>query len=493
MWAILNKVLPNFTVVVATLLICTDALAGGVEVGDQGAEASGRAGAFVAKADDPSAIEYNPAGLANLDNTVIYLGNRFGYAFEKFRRAPTWDWSQAQTGMPEYVEFEPVQNQKPWQLLGPMVVLASDFGLENWGFAAGVYGPPGISVQKFPVDGGQRYMLTERDTKILYYSLSAAWKYSDIFGVGFSLQWVDVARLRIGLVINGDTTPGVVVPDSSPFDMEAKVDGADHVGLSGVFGAWYRPVPCFQVAFSGRVIPVDVNADAKLSLDALELTLDEPLQPMKDGEPNNDVTFSMTLPVQLRLGGRYIYLKGGEELFDVELDLRYEMWSQMDKYTVDGTGMTVELANQIVEVGEIVIDKDWSDTFSVRLGGDYNLIQDRLTLRAGGFYESAAYKAQYAYVDFFASHRVGGSAGGTVTLDRFDLSLSYTYVFEWPFVVSEHQGKIFQQVPGSPCEPPYTDTLDCNEHYLGQPSATVNAGTYISSYHFASLSVSYGF
>jgi long-subunit fatty acid transport protein len=488
-----NKVITRSLVFIIATSSSLNALAGGLEVGDQGARASGRAGAFVAKADDPSAIEYNPAGLANMEGWEIYMGNRFGYANEQFTRAPTWDWSEAHTGLPVYVTFDKVENEKPWQLLGPMVVLASDFGLKNWGFAVGAYGPPGISTQKYPLDGGQRYMLTERDTKILYYNVSAAWKYNDLFGLGFSLQWVDATRLKIGLVVNGDNTPGVVEPDHSAYDMKAEIEGADHIGISGIFGAWWRPRPYLQLAFSGRVIPVNVNADCKLSLEALELNLEEPLTPTRDGVPDNDVTFSMTLPIQLRLGGRYIHLKGGKELFDVELDVRYEMWSQMDKYVIDGKGLVIELANQVVEVGEIVVRKNWQDTFSVRLGGDYNVIQDRLALRAGGFFESAAEKEEFAYVDFFASHRLGGSAGASLMFGGFDLSLSYTYVFEWPFAVSEKDGKIYQQAPGSPCEAPYTDPLSCNEHYYGQPSATANAGTYVSNYHFASISASYGF
>ena len=43
-------------------LLSPSARAGGFEIPDNGTEALGRGGAFVAKADDPTAIQYNPRG-----------------------------------------------------------------------------------------------------------------------------------------------------------------------------------------------------------------------------------------------------------------------------------------------------------------------------------------------------------------------------------------------------------------------------------------------
>ena len=49
------------------------AIAGGLEMGDSGAEALARAGAFVAKADSPTAINYNPAGFVKLRGHHVAL------------------------------------------------------------------------------------------------------------------------------------------------------------------------------------------------------------------------------------------------------------------------------------------------------------------------------------------------------------------------------------------------------------------------------------
>ena len=49
----------------ATLFVSIAARGAGFGIGEEGAAATGMAGAFTAKADDASAIFYNPAGLAS--------------------------------------------------------------------------------------------------------------------------------------------------------------------------------------------------------------------------------------------------------------------------------------------------------------------------------------------------------------------------------------------------------------------------------------------
>lgn len=484
-------------------------LAGGFEIADQGPRGAGRAGAFVARADDPSAIDYNPAGLARLRGTRFYLANRFTYSNEEYKRARTLDYSDAIGGHPRLVSFPTVVNGSPFQWLGLMAVVTTDFGLEDFGFGLGVYGPPGISAQSFPSDGPQKYMLIEREVVILYYSLSAAWKYRDIFGIGASLQWVDVPIFRFGLVVDGNTTARIVNPVSGRFDMESRVDGADHIGFTAILGAWYRPIPELELAASARVVPVPIEAKSHLSLTAQNLSLSTPPVTTSNGMPDDRVTFSMVLPPKLRIGARYVYLEPvstfadndeagvlnsrDREIFDIELDFGYEAWSMLESFKLDGGGLSCTVLGKRVPVGVIEVPRNWQDTFSLRLGGDWQTVPDLFTLRAGLMWESPASRPEYAYLDVFPGHRLGASAGFSFTLHGFDISASYAYIFQTPVTVTEDESRVFQQVPGSPCIAPYTDPQLCSAHYLGKPSAPANAGTYISDYHFVSISASYTF
>ena len=475
------------------LLAAPPALAGGFEIGDQGARAMGRAGACAARADDLSAIEYNPAGLARLRGTRFYLGNRFGRANEEFRRAPTLDWSDAAHGFPEYLTFDPVTNADQWQLLNPMVAVGSDFGLEDWAFALGVYAPSGIAKQSFPIDGPQRYMLSERETQILYYDFSVAWKLKDVFGVGLSLQWVDVPKIAMSLTVDGNVSPGVVYPNGGPFDIRANIEGSDRIGFSGILGMWYRPLPELELALSGRFLPVWIDAKSKLSLSPVTLDLDQPIALTRNGEAADDVTLSMVLPPTVRMGVRYVHRTGDVERFDIELDATWEGTSMVDAYRVKGNGLIAEVLGEQIPIGKITVPKMWRDTWSLRLGGDVAVVPGWFSLRAGGFWESPSAKPGYSHIDFFSGHRLGAAAGFSVTFYGVDISASYTWVFQMPVVVNEADSKVSQQVPGSPCAAPYTSQTLCDPKYTGRAAAPANAGTYLSDYHFISVAVRYAF
>jgi long-chain fatty acid transport protein len=51
------------------------ASAAGLRVNEQGAKAMGMGNAFAAQADDPSALYYNPTGIAFLKGTQVSLGS----------------------------------------------------------------------------------------------------------------------------------------------------------------------------------------------------------------------------------------------------------------------------------------------------------------------------------------------------------------------------------------------------------------------------------
>ncbi len=486
--------LRGFAVALLGLVVCPAGVeAGGFETADQGPRAAGRAGAFTVRADDVSAIDLNPSGLARVRGTRLLFANRFTYANEEFRRASTLDWSDAAYGIPRLANFEPVRNEIPFQTLGPMVGVATDFGLEDWGFALGVYGPPGTSSQRFPLDGAQKYMLVEREVLVVYYTASVAWKHKDLFGFGASLQWVDMPSITFDLVINGNTSPRIVEPQQSRFDVENRITGADRVGFTAILGGWYKPLPYLEFGASARVLPVAFHAKSHMTVTPLNLELEEPPKLTRDGELDDSVTFKMKFPAKLRVGARYIHEQNGVELFDLELNLGWEQWSVVDSFTMDAGGLITEVLGQPLEPGVIEMPRNWKDTWSVRLGGDWNTLPDWLSLRGGFMFETGATPKGYEYIDVLSFLRFGPSAGFTLRHWGFDLSAAYTWIFQMPSVVTEEESRVYQQMPGSLCKAPYTDIQNCSPHYLGQPAAAANAGTWLSDYHFVSVGLGYAF
>jgi len=178
--------------VLSTLLlaatIASPALAdGGYYQGALGARAAGRGGAFVARADDVTAVSINPAGLADLDGTVIQVGNQFAFNRYDYTRAPTIDYGQTPPPAQPTI-FDKVHNGTPWQAALPFIGVSSRLGLRDWAFALAAFAPPGISKEQFPESGGQRYLMVNREAIILNYAASAAWKLHDLFGVGVTLE-----------------------------------------------------------------------------------------------------------------------------------------------------------------------------------------------------------------------------------------------------------------------------------------------------------------
>ena len=104
-----------------------------------------------------------------------------------------------------------------------------------------------------------------------------------------------------------------------------------------------------------------------------------------------------------------------------------------------------------VNINRIDIEKQWRDTVTVSVGGDVAVIPDKLTLRAGVFYETAVADAAYASVDFSGGPQFGGGAGASLMFGSWKLMLAYQGRVQQAVSVTEDNARLYQQVPGSAC------------------------------------------
>ena len=458
--------------------------AGGLFSGNKGAHASGRAGAFTARADDLTAPHYNPAGLSRLKAPLLQVGDRISYNQQEYTRAATTDWNAA--GAP-VVSFEPVRNGKPWWGLDPFVGFGTRLGLEHWAFALAVYGPPGVAVQDFPVNGGQRYMMVNREALILNYTATAAWSPNDKFGLGASFQWIDVSLLKYSLVLDGNPIGTDARPVSSGLDMLATTEGSDHFTPNAVLGAWVRLSPQLELGIAGQVIPANIVTKSKLEVEPLGSGFTTGVELSRNYRPADDVELTIPLPLSARAGIRYVKAQDQQEKFDVELDLTYETWSRVDRFKLDSNGMVAEFIGQRLDVGVIELQKQWQDTFSVHLGSDVAVSPDLLTLRGGVFFESAVAQRSYMNVDFVSGPQLGGALGASVFAGPVEVAVAYNFRQQTKVSLAENDAQVYQTVPFSRCEAPYTDPATCNEHYYGQPAPAVNAGEYRAHSHVLAM------
>ncbi|MSP91280.1 MAG: hypothetical protein EXR79_05695 [Myxococcales bacterium] len=478
-----------FSLAIAVLAAAGSARAGGFEVPDNGARALGRGAAFTARADDGTALEHNPGAFLRQRGHRLTLSHNTVHAPMSFTRT--------KTGLPNDPEdlqgrdpLATVENETPWFFLGGFLAASSDFGLENWRFAAGVYGPSGSGHQEWPIFGGQRYMLTGIDVLLVYYSAAIAYGRADQWGVGATLQLAHQPKTKLSLAVDG-TPGGALSPYYSGRDIESTIDLAAPPVPTAVLGAWWRPVPWLELGASGRPTPVELNATGHITLTNM---------PPLNGKivaskfiaqqlaiTNESAALTLTLPPYARAGVRYRSLEGDVERFDVEVDVVWEGWSVIDKYNVLLTG-DIQLFSKAA-APPVVIEKRWKDTLSVRLGGTYDLAPTPVQLSAGAYYETGAVPNDYTHLDFPSFDRVGTGAGVSTKVGSVELAASYLHVFQSDRTVSEQYGRVYQQRPVAPCPGPQCKGDDGTQ-YDGVPA---NAGTYTTAFNIIGVSASVGF
>ena len=136
----------------------------------QGARAAGQADAFVAQADDPSAIHYNPAGLTQLRGTHVSVG-----ALGLF---PQWTFD-ADNG--------PDQSMYLPSLL-PHVYAVSDLGLDRWRFGFGVNNPFGMN-EDWGDKGPLRFLSDQAQLAVINLQPTLAYRVTDDLSVGLGVNF----------------------------------------------------------------------------------------------------------------------------------------------------------------------------------------------------------------------------------------------------------------------------------------------------------------
>lgn len=505
------------------LLLSTipNAFAGGFEYVDQGVQGVGRGGAFTAKADDLSAMHYNPAGLANIKGLNVYYSHNFVNLQLDYTRAnavtyevnPIHPSDPSQDTVREIAFSRSASNEQGWFLPGAMFAASYDFGLDLFTFGFGIFGPPSAGAMDFPLqeessteDGVNpaKYMLVNRDVVMLFYTLSMAFRLPNgRFAVGVDLQVHSMPWLRFDMMVDGTET-GKVYPVNSSWDIKSRMDVTDSYNFTGIVGLWARPWDFLEIGLSSRPAPIQIEGKGKLNIDlwgdAFDSYTGDQWGMSDDGSTfgthSTDATVSFTLPPWIRTGVRYIYGDPDDEIFDIELDFVYEFWSVFDEIKVDmqSTMNLGEPLNKKVNLGPINIRKDFEDSWSLRLGGDWQALDDLLWLRAGGFYEKGASPNEMTAVDFDALDRWGLSLGASVQVyEGIKLHVAYMHTEQLERDVSLDEAAVYQQRPGSLCQAPYTDESVCNAHYLGVEGPAINAGNYQSRMDLVSIGVNASF
>ena len=461
----------------AVTAIPSRASAGGFELPDNGTQALGRGATFVAKADDPSAIYHNVAGIARQRGTRLLVNTNVLLHATEFQRAGTYPDDPNDPNTPWGGQPFPTVRNAGGPFAAPFLALTSDFGyFDRLTAGLAVFGPSAVGNRTFPLGierkpSPSRYDAVQSRSLLLYPTAAAAFRVTPWLDVGLAGHLV-VAKFDQTTIssadLNRETCKNV---EYQPCDARGELQASATSFAAGI-GVMVRPSESMQFGASVRT-PTTINAIGTISSRPPAAT---PTIEVKPGP----ASLALQLPYVVKVGGRYIKMDRTFELYDLELDVTYEGWGSAQR-----TGPIV----RIPELGpykdiETLVVHGYKNTYSIRLGGAYNMEQfdGVLSLRGGAYYDSTATAPQFTRLDFDTLAKVAGTLGVGYRRGAFGVDFAYAAVASVPRLVT--QGEV-RPVNGTK----QGDSVDAN----GQDFAPVNEGSYRGFTHIISIGVTVTF
>lgn len=522
------------------------------EFPDNGSEQMARGGAWVARASDPLATFFNPAGLAGQGSSLTLQSSLILHrtCFTRLRAASDAsvdDLADPTTGEYPRVcrDIEPNLNPQIAGTLrvhervtiGAAVLAPSSAANATW--------PEFVDSAGGPAASPNRYLINRVRGVILSPTVGVGVQVIDQLRLGASFSW-GIAQLRLSSTSTAINTDGQSPANDVRSNLQAKDLFVPGLNLGALYsptefldvGAWYKWSDSIRARgdvgtaanYYTRQNAAGDDSRVKYGDSIFEdcgtgNTSDIAAKPCGSG---GNGRLTIAVPMEAKLGARYHHPRRRElgpvgqgadellikkpttrdplaqDLFDVELDLTWANNSAIEKVDVqfpanaNGDGTLPVSGIPGVIPPSVASPRFYRDVFGARLGGDYALIQDRLAVRGGAFYETAAGKAQYQNINFAASWRLGLSLGAAFRV-RFgevgalDVMAGFAHVF---FGTQENRGpEGVTAIAGTPCNPtassPGSTCPDGREKY--RTNWPVNLGTITNSINVFNLGATYRF
>ncbi|MEM7051527.1 MAG: outer membrane protein transport protein [Acidobacteriota bacterium] len=344
----------SLTALLLAIALAAPAAASGFFRFQHGGRATAQVGAMTARADDATAVFYNPAGIARLEGIHIAGGLDFNNATDEYTSG-----SDGSLAADHVINFPPFV----------YVTWNNQERFGRWAFGAGLDTTYWHREDWDPVFFEPRFL--NRLTELQLWELHpvAAYAIDDRWSVGGGLRYVFGSfeqGVNSALEIAGDD-PAVLEPAEVLVDANASVDGlafdlAVHFetpvwGWGAVYRSPLEVEGDDRLERSVRDQPFTAAAQANLA-DLLANAGSEPFD------------HSVELPQELRGG---VWFAPYPELV-VEINLAYQAWSDFDQRF---SGSPAD------DLPATFLDRrDWDDTLSIRIGAEGSL-NESFTLFGG--------------------------------------------------------------------------------------------------------------
>ena len=462
----------------------------GFYITDIGTRGMARAGAFVAAPDSLLAIHYNPAGLSLLSGfhveasvSIVDFVARFqrscpctpdgteGAAAFDAQLSSEFAGNEAHTETPIAIPFVGFGYGFEW--LDTTVALAAygpNSGRHDWGALPATSSPTYEAAARA---APQRYRALDVDN--LEANLALGLAFSPVKGlrIGASAYaYATASDQGLTLWTNFDSFPDR--PEDPRFDVPVQFQLQTTWAFNWGVGVSWEPIEGLSVGSSFRA-QRKIRGQGKLQAQLPRFLIDPATgQPLLGAQVNgDDVVISLRVAPIWRGGVQY-RLPGW---FRAEAALVWEGWSTHDKITIEPQGVSFDLQGDRFEIPVLALDRQWRDTWAVRVGGELDRFLPHVGVRAGYFYETSAVPDARVDAARIDRPKHGVALGLATTVYGITVEVSGMYV-----KLLSHESSTSQIVQTRIFTPPTG-----SDRYL----TTVGNGATRGQYFIGSLSLSF--
>ncbi|PID57151.1 hypothetical protein CSB45_07935 [candidate division KSB3 bacterium] len=368
----------------------------GFQIPEQGAASVAMGMGGIGKADDLSAAYQNPAGLIQSTGTQIFV-NSGGIS----PRA-----TYTRTG------YDSIENKSDL-ILVPSLMLSSDFGKwENLVLAVGINAQFGLR-NEYDDMGPQRYISNNISLVTIYVGPYAAWQIKPNISIGAGIQYVH-ASAEIGQKINYGGVLNPMLNENPDYDGILDITDAVDNTVAGNLGLLWKAAENLQVGLTWRSgVDLDLEGDVTLDIPAAITALSGGLMQ----SINTTGATTLSLPQIVGAGLAFQATDGLELIADLNW-LNWSVYENIDFDFSDNTPYFPDTENP----------RDWEDTWTFRLGGEY-MLKEHIALRAGYLFDQSPIPDKSIGPELPTNDRHGISAGVGYAWNNMTLDIAYAHLF----------------------------------------------------------------
>ncbi|HTS17873.1 MAG TPA: outer membrane protein transport protein [Verrucomicrobiae bacterium] len=352
----------------------TRVLALGFRNPDQGAAATAQGNAFVAQADDATAIYYNPAGITQIQGTEIANGGDLIFPDSRLKDGPPG-------------------TEMTKRSLIPFLYGTTDFGIfgvhdSPWRFGIGVNVPFGNEAV-YNQNGPFRYLLTSANLQVINIQPTVAFKFNDHFSLGAGLNIYDV-----------NTELNSHIPVSPSLDGRFHFDG-NGLAEGATAGLLWKITPQHSIGIAYHS-PFTVNYVGHADVNIPGVI-----------QQHSDATASMPFPQTI--AGGYAFRPIPQ--WKLEADIEWTNWQPLRQLTLNAPGSQADGRS---------VPFYWMDSFLYEFGTQYDL-NKHWKLRAGYIFSENSVPGSTYSPSVPDADRHVFSVGFGFNTGRFFLDALYQY------------------------------------------------------------------